>query len=131
MNHSPYISWAKKQHNIKYNLASSGMPSPQLNDLVDDPRKILEPVDHENGWPPLMKGIAQRYEVKPTQVIPVHSASFANHLVCSLLLDPDDEVLVEAPAYEPLVSLPKYFKAKVKRFNRKPQNNYQPDPREV
>jgi len=131
MNHSSYISWAKKHHNIKYNLASSGMPSPLLNHLVEDPRKILEPVDHENGWAPLMKTIANRYEVNPNQVVPVHSASFANHLVCALFLNPGDEVLVEDPAYEPLVSLPKYFNATVKRFDRNAKKRYQPNPQQI
>lgn len=131
MKHSPYISWAKKHHDITYNLASSGMPGPLLNDLVENPQKILEPVDHENGWAPLMKKIAERYEVNADQVVPVHSASFANHLVCSLLLDPGDEALVESPAYEPLVSVPKYCHATVKRFDRNPDQRYQPDPSQI
>lgn len=131
MNHSSYISWAKKHHNVTYNLASSGMPGPLMNEVVRDPRKMLEPVDHENGWGPLMKGIADRYEVGPEQVVPVHSASFANHLVCALFLNPGDEVLVEDPAYEPLVSLPEYFNATVKRFDRKEEQRYQPDPQQI
>lgn len=131
MKHSPYISWTKKHHNIKYNLASSGMPRPSLNELVTNPQKILEPVDHKNGWPPLMKKIANRYEVNINQVVPVHSASFANHLVCALLLELGDEVLVESPAYEPLVSLPKYFNASIKRFDRNADQRYQPDPSQI
>ncbi|HKK47275.1 MAG TPA: aminotransferase class I/II-fold pyridoxal phosphate-dependent enzyme [Balneolaceae bacterium] len=131
MNHSSYISWAKKQHNIKYNLASSGMPGPILEDLVKNPKKILEPIDHENGWAPLMRSIADRYEVNPDQVIPVHSASFANHLVCALFLNPGDVALVENPAYEPLVSLPKYFNASVKQFDRNAEKGYQPDPQQI
>jgi len=113
MKHSSYISWAKKHHHIKYNLASSGMPAPNLNDLVENPREILKPIDHENGWAPLMKTLADRFEVNTDQVVPVHSTSLANHLVCALFLNPGDEVLVEHPAYEPLVSLPKYFNATV------------------
>ncbi|MDZ7680613.1 MAG: aminotransferase class I/II-fold pyridoxal phosphate-dependent enzyme [Fodinibius sp.] len=131
MKHSRYISWAKKHHNIKYDLSCSGMPRPSLEDLVVNPQHILEPVEHEHGWAPLMKKIANRYEVNTNQVIPVHSASFANHLVCGLLIDSGDEVLVESPAYEPLVSLPKYFNASVKRFDRTPDQRYQPDPSQV
>jgi len=131
MKHSSYITWAKKQHDIKYNLASSSMPRPDLRELVEDPGQCLETVDHEYGWAPLMKKIASRYEVNPDQVVPVHSASFANHLVCALLLEPGDEVLVEHPAYEPLVSLPKYFHATVRSFDRKPTRRYQPDPEEI
>jgi aspartate/methionine/tyrosine aminotransferase len=131
MKHSPYISWAKKHHDVEYNLASSGMPRPSLDKLVPNPQQILDPVDHENGWPPLMKKIASRYEVNINQVVPVHSGSLANHLVCALLLDSGDEVLVESPVYEPLLSLPKYFNASVKRFNRKADQRYQPDPSQI
>lgn len=131
MKHSPYISWAKKHHDIEYNLATSGMPRPSLDDLVTNPQEILEPVDHENGWAPLMKAIASRYDVNINQVVPVHSASLANHLVCALLLDSGDEVLVESPVYEPLASLPKYFDATVKQFDRKAEQRYQPDPAQI
>lgn len=131
MKYSRYIGWAKEHHGVTYNLASSGLPGPTLNDLVDNPREILLSGDHENGWRPLMERIAQRYEVTTEQVVPVHSASFANHLACALLLDPGDEVLVEEPAYEPLVSLPKYFNTTVKRFSRSPEQNYQPDPLKI
>lgn len=131
MKHSSYITWVKQHHNIKYNLANSGMPSPALRELVEDLESLLETVDHEYGWAPLMKEIALRYEVNPNQVVPVHSTSFANHLVCALLLEPGDEVLVEHPAYEPLVSLPKYFHTTVKSFHRRPDRRYQPDPGEI
>ncbi|MGD8426017.1 MAG: aminotransferase class I/II-fold pyridoxal phosphate-dependent enzyme [Balneolaceae bacterium] len=131
MKHSPYITWAKKHHDITYNLASSGVPRPSLGKWIHNTDELLDPVQHENGWAPLMKTIAQRYDVKPRQVIPVHSASFANHLVCALFLDPGVEVLVEDPTYEPLVSLPKYFNATVNRFSRDPNQGYQPDPKEI
>jgi aspartate/methionine/tyrosine aminotransferase len=131
MKFSEYIQWAKKHHDIKYNLAVSGLPAPALHDLVDDPQEILESGDHKNGWLQLMECIAQRYEVETDQVVPVHSASFANHLACALLLEPGDEVLVEEPAYEPLVSLPKYFNTTVKRFSRSPDQNFQPDPLKI
>lgn len=131
MKYSEYIQWAKKHHEIKYNLASSGLPAPSLNDLVNNPREILLSGDHEHGWLPLIGRIGRRYNVEPKQVIPVHSASFANHLACAFLLEPGDEVLVEDPAYEPLVALPKYFNTTVKRFSRSPEQNYQPDPLKI
>lgn len=128
MKHSPYIQWAKRHHSVPYNLAGSGMPGFPLGKLTDDPAGLLQSGDHEDGWPPLINRIARRYGVAPEQVVTVSSASMANHLVCSLLLNPGDEVLVEDPAYEPLVSLPQYFRAKVVPLPRRTADGYQPDP---
>ncbi len=131
MKHSPYIKWAKKHHHAAYNLAGSGMPGLSLTEVVTDAREILESGSHEDGWPPLMEKIAERYEVGSKQVVTVHSATLANHLVCGLLLEQGDEVLVEYPVYEPLRSLPEYFHTEVRLFSRKPESSYQPDPGEI
>lgn len=128
MKHSPYITWAKQRHGIPYNLAGSGMPGCPLQDLVSDPQDILKSGSHEEGWIPLMEKIAVRYEVEVGQVVPVHSASLANHLVFGLLVNPGDEVLVEHPVYEPLQALPRYFHAETQFFSRSPERQYQPDP---
>lgn len=42
----------------------------------------------------------------------------ANYLACACLLRQGDEVLVEKPAYEPLLAIPRLLGAKVIRFER-------------
>lgn len=126
MKHSPYIQWAKQLQNISYNLAGSGMPAFPLPRLVDDPSSILQSGEHEDGWPPLMERIARRYEVSPDQVVLVESASMANHLVCGLLLEAGDEVIIEDPVYEPLKSVPRYYRANIHTLPRKATARFQP-----
>lgn len=131
MKYSPYITWAKHHIDVEYNLARSGMPRPDLKSLIKDPAEILEPARHEDGWPPLMERIAQRYGVDAEQVVPVQGCSMANHLAMAQLLEPGDHVLVETPVYDPLKALPKYFQGEINYFSRLPENNWQPDPGEI
>ncbi len=57
--------------------------------------------------------------------------SMANHLAMAALLDPGDEVLIEHPAYELLVSTALFLSAQVTPFRRAEENGYALDPAEV
>src|SRR5262249_49081843 len=52
---------------------------------------------------------------------------FANHLVMAALLSPVDEVLIEHPAYEPILAVAQYLGANVKRFHPRPESGFQND----
>ena len=131
MKHSPYIAWAKAHHEVRFNLASSGVrPCPV--DLLDPPAEPL-PLSgpNEDGWPPLLEALAARYGVTAESVVLAEGASMANHLVCALLLEPGDHVLVERPVYEPLRLLPLFFHAEVSFVERRPESGFQLDPAAV
>ncbi len=55
----------------------------------------------------------------------------ANHLAMAALLEPDDEVLIEEPAYEALLAVANYLGAKIRRFPRRFEDGFKLDPREV
>ena len=55
----------------------------------------------------------------------------ANHIVCSLLLEPGNTVLVEHPVYEPLQLLPKLFHAEVRFFERRPEDDHRLNPEAI
>jgi aspartate/methionine/tyrosine aminotransferase len=55
----------------------------------------------------------------------------ANHLAMAAVLKPGDEVLIERPAYEPLLAVASYLGAEVKRFDRRFDNNFALDAEEV
>ncbi|MDZ7773355.1 MAG: aminotransferase class I/II-fold pyridoxal phosphate-dependent enzyme [Balneolaceae bacterium] len=130
--HSPYISWAKAKHGVRWNLARSGVPRPDPDQwFKGEAADILAGGEHEEGWGPLKERIASRYGVEAGQVVPVHGTSMANHLAVAALVEPDDHVLVESPSYEPLWILPAYFHAEVESFGRDPENDFQPDPGEI
>src|SRR5690606_39256154 len=128
---SPYIAWAKSRLGIRYNLAASGVracPVELLEPTLDD---FTLGGAYPEGWPPLIGRIARRYGVAESQVVLAHGASMANHLACATLLEPGDDVLVEQPAYEPLVALPRYLRASVRAFDRRPEDGWRLNPDRV
>ena len=131
MKGSPYIAWAKSRLGIRYNLAASGVracPAELLEPTLDD---FTLGGPYPEGWPALIQRIARRYGVAESQVILAHGCSMANHLVFAALLEPGDDVLVEQPAYEPLVAVPRYLGALVRGFNRLPEDGWRLDPERV
>jgi aspartate/methionine/tyrosine aminotransferase len=48
----------------------------------------------------------------------------ANHLAMAAIIEPGDEVLIEHPAYGPILDVARYLDAKVKRFSRREENGW-------
>src|SRR5437899_8885764 len=55
----------------------------------------------------------------------------ANHLAVAAIIEPSDEVLIEHPAYGPILDIAHYLEAKVKRFRRHEENGWAIDSAEV
>lgn len=55
----------------------------------------------------------------------------ANHLAMAALLEPGDEVLIEQPTYEPLLTVAEYLGANIRRFPRRFEDGFQLDSSEV
>jgi aspartate/methionine/tyrosine aminotransferase len=123
-----YMEWAKTRSRARINLTRSGLADRSLSDLDLD-RKDLE-ISGENpyGFPPLIRAIASRYGVNENNVVTVNGASQAVFFICAALLEPGDEVLIEKPAYEPLLAVPRFFKAEIKRVERRFEDGYAIDP---
>jgi hypothetical protein len=127
---SSYMHWAKTSSTARFNLATSGMPNLSINDLrvsLDD----LEITDGGYGYAPLIEQIAARYRVARESIVTAAGTTFANHLAMAALLQPGDEVLFEAPAYEPMLATVRYLGADVKRFTRKFEDGFRVSPAEV
>ena len=60
-----------------------------------------------------------------------NGASMANLMALAATLTPGDEVLIEHPTYELLVSAARYLGAEVKRFSRRFEESFRIDPKEV
>lgn len=128
---SSYVRWSKQKHDVPYNLARSGVPAPPPDRLASDPAALLEDGSHEDGWPPLLDALAERYGMDSQQIVPAHGTSMANHLALAAVLEEGDHVLVEKPVYDPLALLPRYLHAEVSHFERPPENGFQPDPAQI
>lgn len=125
--HSPYMEWAKLRSTAKYNLATSGVASYPLAELgvSTDHLEINGPDSY--GYEPLIAAIAARYRVAPDCVLTTAGTSMANHLALAASTDPDDEVLIEQPTYELLLSTAKYLGLNLRRFQRPAAQSFQPD----
>src|ERR1044071_4486986 len=117
--HSDYMHWSKTQSRARFNLATSGVAPFPLRELPVE-LQTLEINSSDDGYshPPLQKAIAAHHGVDPDCVVESTGTSMANHLPMAAIIDPGDEVLIEHPAYELLVSAAQYLGAAVKRFQR-------------
>jgi aspartate/methionine/tyrosine aminotransferase len=87
--------------------------------------------DNSYGYAPLQEAIAVHYGVDPESVVESAGTSMANHLAMAAIIEPGDEVLVEHPAYGPILDVARYLEANLKRFPRAEENGWMVDPEEV
>jgi len=128
---SAYMEFSKLKSTAKYNLATSGVlncPLAELDFRVED---LDLHGSNSYGYPPLLEAIAKMKGVTPEWVVRADGTSMANHLALAALFAPGDEVLIEEPTYELILSTALYLGAKVKRFRRRVEDNYALDPEEV
>jgi aspartate/methionine/tyrosine aminotransferase len=129
--HSDYMHWSKTQSRAQFNLATSGVASFPLHDLPIDWKELEINGDNSYGYAPLQQAIATHYGVDPDCVVESAGTSMANHLAMATIIDPGDEVLIEHPAYGPILDIAQYLEANVKRFRRREENGWAIDPAEV
>jgi len=128
---SEYMEWAKARAHARFNLAASGVPSYPLAELparIED-LEICGPTGY--GYAPLLERLARKCGVAPECVVAATGTSMANHLAMAALVEPGDEVLIEHPTYELLLSAATYLGADIRRFQRRFEDGFRVDPREV
>lgn len=128
---APYMRWAKTRPEPEFDLAGSNLLGCTLADLPGA-RDALELNGlNPDGYPPLVEAIAEHYGVGSDRVATGPGASGANFLAMAALVRPGDEVLVERPAYDPLLGALRLFGARIKRFDRVFADGYDIDPDRV
>jgi aspartate/methionine/tyrosine aminotransferase len=121
---SPYMEWAKLSSGARFNLATSGMasmPLAELNVRIEE-LEINGPSIY--GYAPLLQAIAARYRVPQESVVSAMGTSFANYLALAAATEPGDEILVEQPAYDPLLRAADYLELEIKRFQRPAEKDF-------
>ena len=129
--HSDYMHWAKTQSRARFNLATSGVASFSLRELPVDLEELEINGDNSYGYAPLQQAIAALHGVNPDCVVESAGTSMANHVAMAAIIEPGDEVLVEHPAYGPILDVARYLEADVKGFRRVEENGWAVDPAEV
>jgi aspartate/methionine/tyrosine aminotransferase len=123
--------WAKARPSARFDLATSGVSPLALRDLgatLDD-LELTGPSLY--GYEPLQRALAGKCGVAPDCVVATVGASLAIHLAMAAVLEPGDEVLIEHPAYEPMVAVAAFLGAAVRRFERRREAGFKVDPEEV
>jgi aspartate/methionine/tyrosine aminotransferase len=121
---SAYMEWAKLHSHARYNLATSGLanlPLTRLSVRLED-LEITGAAGY--GYEPLQRRIAEHCGVPVECVVPANGTSMANHLALAALLDPGDNILVEHPTYELLLTTAKFLGANVLRFPRRFEDDF-------
>jgi len=128
---SPYMEFAKLHSGAKYNLAASGVMNYPLADLpvrLED-LEINGPTIY--GYAPLLERLAKKNGVSPDCVVAATGTSMANHLAMAATFEPGDEVLIEQPTYELLLSAANYLGAVIRRLPRRFEEGFSLNPQEV
>ena len=128
---SPYMEWAKLHSQARFTLSGSGVVDYRLADLPVRLEDLELTGPSTYGWPPLQERLAAKCGVGTDNVVAAIGTSMANYLALAALLDPGDEVVIEHPAYEPLLSVAHYLGAQVRRFERPAAHGFAIDPDEV
>jgi hypothetical protein len=129
--HSDYMHWSKTQSRARFNLATSGVAPFPLRELPVHLETLEINGDSGYGYPPLQKAIARHHGVDPDCVVESAGTSMANHLAMAAIIEPGDEVLIEHPAYGPILDVAQYLHANVKRFLRTAKTGWVVDPAEI
>jgi aspartate/methionine/tyrosine aminotransferase len=129
--HSDYMHWSKTHSRARFNLATSGVAHFPLAELPIDLKGLEINGDDSYGYEPLQQAIAWHHGVDPDCVVEAAGTSMANHLAMAAMIEPGDEVLIEHPAYGPILDIALYLQANVKRFRRTEESSWAIDPDEV
>ena len=122
--HSPYMEWAKLSSAARFNLATSGMASLPLSELGVTLSQLEINGPSIYGYDPLLKAIAERYRVPQEAVVSAIGTSMANYLALAAVTEAGDEILVEQPAYDPILNAAAYLGVAVRRFQRRAENGF-------
>lgn len=125
---APYMTWAKTHPSAKYDLAGSNLLHCSLDDLRGGRESLELFAKNDDGYPPLVEAIAQRYGVSTERVATATGAAGAAFLTLGALIRPGDRVLAEFPGYDPLVGAARFLGADVRMFDRTWREGWKIDP---
>ena len=119
-----YMEWAKTRSHAKYNLATSGLIGVSREEFPLDLRELEITAPGGYGHAPLLARLAVHTGIPEECIVTAAGTSMANHLAMAAVLDPGDEVVLEQPAYGPLLDIANYLGARVKRLPRRFESRF-------
>jgi aspartate/methionine/tyrosine aminotransferase len=124
---SQYLAWAKLCPSARFNLASSGMLDYPLAELPVKIEQLEIGGTGPYGYMPLMEKLSEKTGAPQENIVYTLGTSMANFIALTALVQRGDEVLVEKPTYDPLLTILDHIGAKVVRFERPADKGFQLD----
>ncbi len=128
---STYIDYLKSQPAPKFSLTGSGIKPMNVLELGAHVGDIEINGNNFDGNKALRNRIAVHCGVAPECVVPALGTSMANHLAMAACSDPGEDVLVEYPTYDPMLSTARFLGANVIRFERPADDGFRVDVHQV
>jgi aspartate/methionine/tyrosine aminotransferase len=119
-----YLAWAKLKSVARFNLAVSGIVDYPLAELPVRIEDIEIGGTGPYGYTPLMERVAAKAGVPEECVVYTLGTSMANYVAMTALVHRGEEVLVERPTYEPILTVLDHLEAKIIRFERRPEKGF-------
>jgi aspartate/methionine/tyrosine aminotransferase len=122
------MTWAKHHEKAPLDLTGSNLLPCTLDDLPGAQDALELYGRNDDGWPPLVEAVAQRFGVSTDRVATATGASGANFLALAALLRPGDTLLAEWPGYDPHIGAARLLGAEVRTFHRGWSRGFALDP---
>jgi aspartate/methionine/tyrosine aminotransferase len=124
---APYLLWAKSRQPSAIDLAGSNLLHCTLDDLPGARDAVDLWAKNDDGYGPLIEGLANHYGLGAERFATANGCSGANFVAIAALVAPGDDVLIERPGYDPLIGACLLMGATVRRFDRRFEHRYQID----
>jgi aspartate/methionine/tyrosine aminotransferase len=125
------MTWAKHHVPARFDLAGSNLLPLTIEELPGAREALELWALNDDGYPPLLEAIAERYDVDRSRVATAAGAAGANFLALAALVRPGDEVLVEWPGYDPQAGAARFLGAEVRTFARTWEDRFAVNPDRV
>jgi aspartate/methionine/tyrosine aminotransferase len=128
---SDYMHWAKTRQAARFNLGNSGLFNYPLANLPIRLEDLELSGPSFYGYEPLQAALSHHLGVPKERIVHSTGTSLANHLAMAVCFEPGDDVLIEEPTYELLISTASYLGANVIRFKRPAAAGFRLDLEEI
>ena len=121
---APYLFWAKSRQPATIDLAGSNLLHCTLDDLPGAREAVDLWAKNDDGYQPLVDGLAEHYGVRSDRIATAGGCSGANFVAIAALISAGDDVLIEQPGYDPLLGACLLMGAYVRRFTRRFEHRF-------
>lgn len=123
---APYRSWLKRLVPPKWDLTRSSLVPCTMDDLPGGLSAVDLNQRNEEGYPPLVRALAARFEVESERITSATGATGAMFIALGALLRPGDKVIVEWPSYDPIQGAVRLLGGEVVDFSREWSDGFRP-----